>query len=210
MMIVRTLTVNDFQENTFLVGDSDSGSAFVVDPGGGTDALLAMAEEDGLRIECILNTHGHIDHVMGAAELQERLDIPFRLHEGDRFLVESLPQICALYGLPELAPPRVDEPLGDGEIVKVGGLEVRVIHTPGHSPGGCCLLVQGHLFAGDTLFAGSIGRTDLPGGDHATLMRSIRERIIDALPPATRLHSGHGPDSSLVEEAASNPFLRGI
>lgn len=207
-MIVRMLTVNVFQENTFLVGDSESGKAFVVDPGGENDRLIALAEKEGLRIECILNTHGHIDHIMGAAELQRRLDIPFRLHGDDRFLVENLSEICGLYGLPPAEAPRLDDPLADGDVVKVGGLEVSVIHTPGHSPGGCCLSVNRHLFAGDTLFAGSIGRTDLPGGDHGTLMRSIRERIIDALPPNTILHSGHGPDSSLAEEAVSNPFLR--
>ncbi len=209
-MIVEMLTVGAFQENTFLVGDPETGKAFVVDPGGEVDAIIALAEQHGLEIELILNTHGHIDHVMGAAELQERLDIPFRMHADDGFLVENLEQICGLYGIDPVKPPRLDEPLLHEENLKVGELEVRVIHTPGHSPGGACLSVNGHLFAGDTLFAGSIGRTDLPGGDHDTLMRSIKERILDALPPATVLHSGHGPDSSLVEEAASNPFLRGL
>ncbi len=209
-MIVEMLTVGAFQENTFLVGDPATKKAFVVDPGGEVETLIARAEQHGLQIESILNTHGHVDHVLGAAELQSRLEIPFRMHEDDRFLVENLEQICGLYGIEPAKPPRLDEPLRDGETVAVGELEVRVIHTPGHSPGGVCLSLNGHLFAGDTLFAGSIGRTDLPGGDYDTLMRSIKERIIDALPPSTVLHSGHGPDSSLVEEAASNPFLRGL
>jgi len=209
-LIVERLTVGAFQENTFLAGDPESGRAFVVDPGGGNDRLIARAKARGLEIECILCTHGHVDHLMGAADLQTRLNIPFRMHEADRFLVENLREICGLYGLEPVDPPRMGEPLRDGELVKAGGLEVRVIHTPGHSPGGCCLVVEGHMFAGDTLFAGSVGRSDLPGGDHDTLMRSIRERIADALPPATVLHSGHGPDSSLAEEMATNPFLRGL
>jgi hydroxyacylglutathione hydrolase len=202
------ITVGGFQENVFLVGDLETRKAFVVDPGGENERVIALAKEHDFEIECILNTHGHLDHIMGAADLQSRLDIPFRMHEDDRFLVENLKEICALYGIDPVEPPRMDETLTDGEFVKVGGLEVEVIHTPGHSPGGCCLKVGGHLFAGDTLFAGSIGRTDLPGGDQVQLMRSIRDRIIQPLPPATILHSGHGPDSSLVEEAASNPFLR--
>ncbi|MBC8367716.1 MBL fold metallo-hydrolase [bacterium] len=207
-MIVEMLTVGIFQENTFLVGDSVSKKAFVVDPGGPADELIALASKLDLEIECILNTHGHIDHVFGASELQQRLGIPFRMHEDDNFLVENLKEICGLYGMEPVEPPRLDDPIKDEDVVKVGELEVKVIHTPGHSPGGVCLSVNNHLFAGDTLFAGSIGRTDLPGGDHATLMRSIAERIISALPPNMVLHSGHGPDSSLVEEAASNPFLR--
>ncbi len=207
-MIVEMITVGVFQENTFLVGDPVSKKAFVVDPGGPADEIIALAAKQDLQIECILNTHGHIDHVLGASELQQRLDIPFRMHPEDNFLVESLQEICGLYGMEPVEPPRLDESLVDGEVVKVGELEVKVIHTPGHSPGGVCLSVNNHLFAGDTLFAGSIGRTDLPGGDHATLMRSIGEKIISALPPNTVLHSGHGPDSSLMEEAASNPFLR--
>ncbi len=207
-MIVEMHTVGIFQENTFLVGDPVSKKAFVVDPGGPADEILALAQKQDLEIECILNTHGHIDHVLGASELQQRLDIPFRMHEDDNFLVENLREICGLYGMEPVEPPCLDQALTDDEVVRVGNLEVKVIHTPGHSPGGVCLSVNNHLFAGDTLFAGSIGRTDLPGGDHTTLMRSIGEKIISALPPNMVLHSGHGPDSSLVEEAASNPFLR--
>lgn len=209
-MIVECFTVGPFQENTWLLGEGPGGEAIVIDPGGENERVLARVAAQRLRLGAIVNTHGHIDHIAGAAELVARLGIPFRLHAADHFLVETADAAAAMFGLGPLAKPPLDAPpLADGETIAIGALSLRVIHTPGHSPGGCSLLVDGHLFAGDTLFAGSIGRTDLPGGDLDTLMDSIFTRLIAALPAATVLHCGHGPDSSLAEEAATNPFLRG-
>ena len=208
-MIIEQLTVGAWQENTWLVGNEETGEAFVIDPGGENERLLALAEERGLKLVGMLLTHGHIDHVAGAAELQDRLGLTLRLHEGDNFLVEQLPEICDQYGLPRVDVPRLGEPLRDGERFALAGLEIEVIHTPGHSPGGCCLRLGSELFTGDTLFAGSIGRSDLPGGDHVRLMGSIRERLVEALPGSLRIHCGHGPDSTLLEERETNPFLRG-
>lgn len=206
-MIVECLTVGPFQENTWLVGDRPGGEGFVVDPGGENERVLAQAAEHDLTLRAILNTHGHIDHIMGVAELMAKLDIPFRMHADDHFLVEHSDEACAMFGLPPIARPELGPALEDGEEITIGEMTVKVIHTPGHSPGGVCLHVGGHLIAGDTLFAGSIGRTDLPGGDMEALMNSIFDRLIDPLPAATAVHCGHGPDTSLAEEAASNPFL---
>ena len=206
-MIIEQLTVGPFQENTWVVGDEASGDAFVVDPGGENDRVLAFAESRGLTIRAIVNTHGHLDHVAGAAELMRKLEIPFYLHEGDRFLLEHLDEACAMFGLPPIEAPEPVRPLAAGKSLSIGSLSMEIIHTPGHSPGGVCLRLGGDLFVGDTLFAGSIGRTDLPGGDMATLRRSILESLIEPLPAATVIHCGHGPDSSLLEEAATNPFV---
>jgi hydroxyacylglutathione hydrolase len=206
-MIVEQLTIGMFQVNTWLVGDKVGGEAFVIDPGGDNDRVLALAAKYDLTIGAILNTHGHIDHVTGAAELAEQLKIPFRLHGEDLFLLDSIDDSCAMFGLPPVKAPVPGQPLVDDEEILVGELKIRVIHTPGHSPGGVCFLIGSELFAGDTLFSGSIGRTDLPGGDMETLMASIFERLIDPLPAAIKVHCGHGPDTSLSEEAASNPFL---
>jgi hydroxyacylglutathione hydrolase len=209
-MIVECFTVGPFQENTWLLADAPGGEAIVIDPGGENARVLARVAAHRLRLTGIVNTHGHIDHIAGAGELVARLGIPFRLHAEDHFLVEQADEAAAMFGLPPLVKPPLDAPaLEDGELIAVGGLSLRVIHTPGHSPGGCSLLVGTRLFAGDTLFAGSIGRTDLPGGDLDTLMDSIFTRLIEPLPAGTRVHSGHGPDSTLAEEAATNPFLQG-
>jgi glyoxylase-like metal-dependent hydrolase (beta-lactamase superfamily II) len=206
-MIIERLTVGPFQENTYLLAAARGGEAFAIDPGGETDLLLQRAEEADLSITAIVNTHGHIDHIAGAAELSRRLDIPFRLHDADRFLLDGVDEACAMFGLPPLEAPELGPALADGEILRLGELAIEVIHTPGHSPGSVTFHAEGHLFVGDVLFAGSIGRTDLPGGDFATLMRSIFHRLVDRFPGPTRIHPGHGPESSLAEEMASNPFL---
>ena len=206
-MIIECLNVGVFQENTWILGERPGGEAVVIDPGGENEWLLARIEAHELKVRAIVNTHGHIDHIYGAAELRRTLAVPFRMHAADRFLLAQARASCAMFGLEPVEAPVLDEPITDGEEIRVGELAIRVIHTPGHSPGGCSLLAGAHLFAGDTLFAGSIGRTDLPGGDMETLMDSIFTRLIEPLPGATILHSGHGPDSSLAEEAASNPFL---
>jgi hydroxyacylglutathione hydrolase len=206
-MIIEQLTVGPFMENTWLVGEGPGGDAFVVDPGGENDRVLACAEKHGLSIRAIVNTHGHLDHISGASELMRKLAIPFHLHPDDAFLLEHADEACAMFGLPPIEVPAPVLALAAGKTLEVGALAMEVIHTPGHSPGGVCLRLGSDLFVGDTLFAGSIGRTDLPGGDMETLRGSILESLIDALPPATIIHCGHGPDSSLAEEATTNPFV---
>lgn len=194
-----------FQSNSYILYCDETGEGIIVDPGA-VGSYEAELRQRGVTLTAIVNTHGHLDHVYGAAQTQRAYSIPFSLHSGDRFLIEGLNTFTAGYGLPPLDEPTVDRWLEHGDIVTFGCISLEVIHTPGHSPGGVCLYHSGHLFSGDTLFAGSIGRFDLPGGDEATLFQSIRERIL-TLPPETILHPGHGPDSTVGREAAHNPFL---
>lgn len=194
-----------FQSNSFVLYCDETQEGVIVDPGA-VDAYESELRERAVTLTAIVNTHGHLDHVYGATQTQRRFNIPFCLHTGDRFLLENLNTYTAGYGLPPLEEPTVNRWLEHGDIITFGCINLEVIHTPGHSPGGICLYYPGHLFCGDTIFAGAIGRFDLPGGDEAALFSSIHERIL-TLPPDTILHPGHGPDTSVGREAAHNPFL---
>lgn len=205
-MILECLTVGPFQENTYLLGDDATGDAVVIDPGHGAGGVVDRAEALGLTLRAILNTHAHIDHVAGVAEIQRRIPVPFRLHEKEMPLLQALPRQAEMFGLPPVVVPRVEEPLRGGERIPVGGLEVEVIETPGHSPGGVTFRVGDDLIVGDVLFAGSIGRTDLPGGDYDTLIDAIRGRLFP-LGDACRVWSGHGPMTTIGEERRTNPFV---
>jgi hydroxyacylglutathione hydrolase len=208
LLVVRQAVVGPFAENTWLVADSDTGDAVVIDPGGDTARVLGLAQPD-FRIGRILATHGHADHLVGAEELARRTGAGFRIHEGDEPFVRALPQQAARLGLGETRAPRIASFLSDGETFRVGNHEGRVIHTPGHSPGGVSFHFpdDGVLFPGDTLFAGSVGRTDLPGSDGAALLRSIRERLFP-LGDEVRFLPGHGPGGTLGEERMHNPHAR--
>ncbi len=206
MLVVRQAVVGPIAENTWLVADSDTGDAVVIDPGGDTARVLGLAQPD-FRIGRILATHGHADHLVGAEELARRTGASFQIHVGDEPFVRALPEQAARLGLGETRSPRISSFLEDGESFRVGRHEGRVIHTPGHSPGGVSFHFpdDGVLFTGDTLFAGSVGRTDLPGSDGAALLRSIRERIFP-LGDEVRFLSGHGPGGTLGEERRDNPY----
>ena len=208
-MILRRFEGGPFQENAYLVSCPDTGRTAAVDPGGGTPALLREVERDGLTLESVLLTHAHLDHVDGIPLLLERHpDLPIFLHPADRPVYDAVPQQASLFGLPvPVLPARVRDLL-PGTTVRIGSVELRVEFAPGHAPGHVILHAadQGLALVGDVIFQGSIGRTDLPGGDLATLMASIRDRIL-SLPDDTRLFPGHGPDTTVGVERRSNPFV---
>ncbi len=199
-------TVGPFQVNTYLVIDATTKSAVVIDPGGAKERIKDDIDKRGLKVELILLTHGHIDHILEAEELRKELKVPLAVHPADRQLVEAAPQQAAIFGLGECLAPRVGMELFDGQTLAVGGLKIKVLHTPGHSPGSVVFVCGEDAFVGDLIFSGSIGRTDLPGGDYDTLMHSIWKKLAP-LGRNMRLHPGHGPATTLGDEMRSNPFL---
>ncbi len=205
-MLIETLVVGPLQVNCYLVACPRTGQALVVDPGAEGERILASVERAGLTVAAVVNTHGHFDHIGANRFVVEGTGAPLLLHAGDQPLLRNARQHAAQFGLHAELSPEPDRLLADGDRVTAGDLAFEVLHIPGHSPGGICLFGHGHLFVGDVLFAGSVGRTDLPGGNHAQLIGGIRQRLL-TLPPATVVHPGHGPDTTIGRETGSNPFL---
>src|SRR5262245_13246760 len=213
-MIVESQAIGPFFKNGYVVGCEETREAVLIDPGDEVAGLLSFAERQSLAIRHILLTHAHIDHVTGVAAAKRALGVPVYLHRDDLFLYERAVETGAMYGLSVEQQPPIDVFYSPGQIVTFGTYEVRWHHTPGHCPGGVCLQmgkkgVPGkELFVGDTLFAGSIGRTDFPGGDYQTLIAAIRNVLFSFGDDAV-VHSGHGPDTTIGQERRTNPFLIG-
>jgi len=207
-LIVAWATVGPFRQNSYVLGDPVSRDAVLVDPGDEPEAIQALLDREGLKARYILNTHAHLDHVGAVHHFQSTQDLRFYLHPGDRDWLESLPLQGRMFDVPVGPTPTVDRWIADGEAFTLGAKRLEVIHTPGHTPGGCCIWVPEDriLITGDTLFAGSIGRTDLPQGSHEQLVRSIKERLFPLGDDVT-FFSGHGPPSTLGEERQNNPFV---
>ena len=184
----------------------------MIDPGDEVDALIRVVKTGHLVPKAILLTHAHLDHVTGCSRAKAALGVPIWLHRDDLFLYDGVVEQARMFGLTATAQPAIDVFYGDGADPSFGNYVVEVRHTPGHCPGGVCLAIgrkgtsERELFVGDTLFQGSIGRTDLPGGDLDTLLRSIRD-VLFSYPDAAVVHSGHGPDTTIGEERRTNPFL---
>ncbi len=206
-MITRALPVGPLQANCYVVGCEETRRAAVIDPGGDTDKILSALDKDNLKVAAIINTHGHFDHVGGNKALKEATDADLMIHELDAPMLTQLAQAAAAWGMRTENSPAPDRLLGDGDTVDAGNIRFNVIHTPGHSPGGICLYVEHEnaLFVGDTLFAGSIGRTDLPGGDYNTLISSIQTKLF-SLPEETVVYNGHMEATSIGKEKKFNPF----
>jgi len=198
--------------NCYIVGDDATKEAIVIDPGGDAEDLVTTIVEHGLRITAIIATHAHFDHVIAAERVRDATGAPFYLHDHDKPVLSWLQESGRLFlGIDLPPPPDVDSAAEEGTRVVAGAVELEVMHTPGHSPGSISLLGDGALFSGDTLFAGSVGRTDLPGGDTLAMVRAIRKKLF-ALDDDLRVYPGHGPATTLGEEKVSNPFVgeRGV
>ncbi len=208
-MILEKLTVGTFQENCYILGDEASGSGVLVDPGDEAVRIALAVEKTGLEIEKILLTHAHIDHVGAVTALVEEYGCPVLAHRESEPMLEQLPTQALMMGLRFGKVPKLDGYIEDEEEIEVGDLRLRALYTPGHAPGHLAFYLQseGVLLSGDVLFAGSVGRTDLPGGDAGLLMRSIRERLL-VLPDETVVYPGHGPQTTIGNERAYNPFLQ--
>lgn len=209
-MTLKTLVVGPFQVNCYLYWDETSGNGIIIDPGAEPSRIFAAISEAEMVPKAILLTHGHGDHIAAVATVKDRYDIPLYIGRGEEeLLANPSANVSALFADPIVAPP-ADFLLDDEQLIEFGALALRVLKTPGHSPGGVCYLDEtyGILFCGDTLFYGSIGRTDFPGCSHETLIRSINEKIMK-LPDKIVCYPGHGPDTTVGGERVNNPFLRG-
>ena len=206
-MKVETLTVGPFQENCYLVVDESSNTAALVDPGSEPEKIVAAVEKSGAKLEAIWITHAHVDHVGAIAPVKNRWNVPVHLHPKDKRLYQAAERQAEVYGIPFEVPPEPDEEFSEGQTLTLGDKTFSVMHVPGHAPGHVVIHGNGIALVGDCLFAGSIGRTDLPFSNPADLASSL-ERIA-ALPPETVVYPGHGISTTIKEERESNPFLNG-
>jgi glyoxylase-like metal-dependent hydrolase (beta-lactamase superfamily II) len=208
-MIIETLVVGPLQVNCYIVGDEKTREVIVIDPGGDARDILSMLQQHHLTVTAIVNTHAHFDHLFALNEVRAATRAPFLLHTDEEPVLAMAQASALLFGMRIAKPAPADRLLREGDEVSAGAITLKVLHTPGHSPGGICLLHDKSVFVGDTLFQAGIGRTDLPGGDYATLMRSIRDKLFP-LPDDTVVYPGHGPATTMGDEKRWNPFLRSL
>lgn len=208
-MIHEILPVGPLQCNCSIIGDESTRDAMVIDPGDDIADVLAIIEKHNLQVRQIVITHAHIDHVGGAMKLRQATGAPILMNQNDYALVKMLDRQAAWLGMQSPGQVEIDRSVGDADKIEAGPLVANIIHTPGHTEGSVCLYfpAQQKLIAGDTLFAGSIGRTDLPGGSYDKIIRSLHQKVL-ALPDETLVVPGHGPLTTIGDERESNPFLR--
>jgi hydroxyacylglutathione hydrolase len=209
--IIKQIPLGPFQVMTYIVACPKTLEAVIIDPAGEEDKILALVQTQGVKVKYILNTHGHSDHVLGNLKLKEVLNVPVCMHEADdRFFSDPAVREKSSKELGLPAPDPADITLKADDIIKVGTLNIKVIHTPGHTPGSVCFLVDGNLFCGDTLFVGAVGRTDLIGGSLETLLGSLEKKLI-VLPKETMVWPGHDygdtPTSTIGREMEENPYI---
>ncbi len=207
-IVHEILPVGVLQCNCSVIGDTSSGECMVIDPGADIEKILGVIQQHGLKVKQIVITHGHIDHVAGAMQLKKRTGAPILMNKNDDQQLKLLNIQATWIGVPVPDAVRIDQSIASGDRIKAGHLEASVMHTPGHTEGSSCLYFEAEkkLMAGDTLFAGSIGRTDLPGGSFEKIMKSLHQSVL-SLPDETLVIPGHGPVTSIGKERETNPFL---
>lgn len=205
-MIIEQLEVGFFAENCYVVGCDETHEGVVIDPGDEIPRVLSTIRQHQLEIKYILLTHGHLDHVKELNSLNKELQVPVLMHQDDQFLLDNLPAQAAAFGLSVSGVPKVDTYIKEGDRVEFGRIRFEILHTPGHSPGSVTFFTDEVAFVGDVLFRGSIGRTDLPGGDYDILMNSIRTKLFP-LGDKAQVFPGHGPPTTIDSEKQTNPFL---
>ena len=209
-MFIRQIEVGRFSVFAYLLGGDAGGEGMVIDPADEVDEIIALAKSKKIAIKTILNTHAHVDHIMGNEEMKRKTGAKILLHEDDAPLLTRTPRSMLVMFGARPSPP-ADQTVEDGEILRVGEISLKVLHTPGHSPGGMCLYGEGMVFTGDTLFVGGLGRTDLPGGAWEVMVNSIRTKLL-TLPDETIVYPGHNygpsPKSTIKNERLYNPFLK--
>jgi glyoxylase-like metal-dependent hydrolase (beta-lactamase superfamily II) len=207
-MVIKRLVVGLLQVNCFIVFDENTKEAVIIDPGGGSREILKFLEKNSLQTKYIINTHGHLDHTFENKKIKEVTNCKILIHKLDADMLTSPSKNFSLMmGIIFKSPP-ADRLLEEGDIIKVGNFTLKVLHTPGHTPGGISLVCDKVVFVGDTLFAGSVGRTDLPGGSMEELIKGIREKLL-VLPDETIVYPGHGPSTTIGKEKNTNPFITG-
>ena len=207
-LMVRGMVVGVFQENCWVIGNRRTGEAICIDPGDQAEDILAMAREMGVKIKAIANSHAHVDHILGVGDIKNETGARFLMHRDEAAIAaQAAKSALMLVGREVADPPTPDYHPEDGDVVEVEGVKLTVIHTPGHTPGSLSYYTEGMLFSGDTLFAGSIGRTDLPGGDYEQEMASIIDKLL-ILPDETRVLPGHMQETRIDAERQMNPFVR--
>jgi len=208
-MFIKKIIVGQMEANCYLLADEKTRRAVIIDPGEEAERILQVIKENKLKVVYIVNTHAHLDHIGANDEIRKRMEAPLLIHSADAPLLGNAEMnLSIMVGRKEgFLPPT--QLLEEGDEIKVGEISLKVLHTPGHTPGSICLHTKDRVFTGDTLFAGSIGRTDLPGGSFTDLQNSIREKLL-VLSDKVIVHPGHGPDTNIGRERQGNPFIKVI
>ena len=205
-LFVETIVTGPFKENSYFFWYNNSRDTILIDPGDDYNLICNQIDKNNLIPVAIINTHAHLDHIGAVSKLKQIYGIPFYLHEDEALILDTYKDTCDFFGIEEREKPEVDIWLKDDREILINNFKIKLFHTPGHTPGGICIKVDNHLFVGDTIFHGSVGRTDLTGGSWEKLESSLIN-LVKSMDPDIILHSGHGPETTLVNEIEKNPFL---